>query len=461
MTTTTTAATATATTTTTTSRRRRQQRRRRGLAAVAVLVGAFVSLLLLLSVSLSMLLSSSSRAKTPPFVSGFGVQVPVRPIVPGRRSAATSSTVLLPDAADYLKQRSGGWNGGGKRTCYYPSRLFSTSSSSSSSSSSSPASSQQEQPAAPAAVEQSADVEDEESYVVLNAEAATDEWELDCYSRPVVTPEGKKLWEVLITDSNGSFRYLKKLPSNQVNSKTLRGAVDDLVERSEVKPNVVRFFRGAMFNMINIALQELPGLTSKPSRCTFALAAWLEERHRLVYPKMPGYNANMVGGSAGSFGGGAASFLDVRTPVKLPDALRGEKYAFVALPVSEFMPGGGVASDNVGVGRLCPLPPDLPGDAFVQGVVVLTSRAKALASWLAGTEMVAMNADLRKRVLTMETDIDTQYLVARLDDEQRAEGAAFEEGKDQLQGLHFVSVQQGDDDDPEGFWLLRELPANI
>jgi len=40
------------------------------------------------------------------------------------------------------------------------------------------------------------------------------EWELDCYSRPVMVG-GKKLWEVLITDSSGSFRLCETLPSNK------------------------------------------------------------------------------------------------------------------------------------------------------------------------------------------------------------------------------------------------------
>lgn len=296
---------------------------------------------------------------------------------------------------------------------------------------------------------------DTAEFTVINADAATDEWELDCYSRPVVV-NGKKLWEVLITDSNGSFRFRQALPSNQVNSKTVRGVVDDLMERSDVKPNTIRFFRGQMFNMINIALSEL-AVTSKPSRCTFTLAAWLEELHRDVYPKLDGYNANMVGSTA-------PSFLDVRTPIKLPDALRGEQYAFVALPVQEFLPGGGVDTDNIGVGRLCALPQSVQqagADTFVQGVVILSSRAPALASWLAGTEVVAIQADLRKRILTMETDIDTQYLMAKLNDQQRAEAAAFEEGKEDLDGLHFVSVQVSEDDDPEGFWLLRSLPSGI
>ena len=155
------------------------------------------------------------------------------------------------------------------------------------------------------------------------------------------------------------------------------------------------------------------------------------------------------------------SFLDVRTPVKMPDSLRGEKYAFVALPLAEFMEGGGVNSDNVGVGKLCTLDPEWPADAFVQGVVILTQRPDALAAWMAGTELAGLTCDLRKRNLVMETDIDTQYLMARLDDLQRAEGAAFEEGKDDLDGLHFVSVQRDEDDDPAGFWLLRKLPQGI
>lgn len=280
------------------------------------------------------------------------------------------------------------------------------------------------------------------------------DWELDCYSRPVLV-DGKKLWEVLITDSTGTLRICEALPSNRVNSRELRRVVEDAMDASSIKPSTIRFFRGAMFNMINIALSEVE-VVARPSRCTFALASWLEERNRDVYPNMEGYKASMANPDA--FG---SAFLDVRTPVKLPDALRGEKYAFVALPLAEFQRGGDITNGNIGVGRLCPVDPTLPADAFVQGIVILTSRAKALASWLAGTEVAGFKADLRRRTLTMEADISTQYLVARLNDVQRAEGAAFEEGKDQLGGLHFVSVQEDEDDDPAGFWLMREIPVGL
>jgi len=86
--------------------------------------------------------------------------------------------------------------------------------------------------------------------ITTNPDVKTsDQWELDCYSRPVMVG-GKKLWEVLITDANGSFRLCETLPSNKVNSRELRRVVDDAIESAEVKPNTVRFFRGAMFNMV-------------------------------------------------------------------------------------------------------------------------------------------------------------------------------------------------------------------
>ncbi|KAL7546424.1 hypothetical protein ACHAWF_009759 [Thalassiosira exigua] len=125
----------------------------------------------------------------------------------------------------------------------------------------------------------------------------TDEWELDCYSRPVLVSDGgktggggrgkKKLWELLVTDSSGTLRVRRALPSNKVNSREVRKAVEEIIDEAEVKPSVVRFFRGAMFNMINIALGEVD-VVAKPSRCTFALAQWIEERNRDVYPKMKG-----------------------------------------------------------------------------------------------------------------------------------------------------------------------------
>lgn len=296
---------------------------------------------------------------------------------------------------------------------------------------------------------------DEDDKPRQNWDKVTAEWELDCYSRPVLVDGKKKLWEILMTDSSGTMRICRALPSNKVNSREVRRVVEEIIDESDVKPDTIRFFRGAMFNMINIALTEIE-VNAKPSRCTFALAQWIEERNRDIYPKMKGYQPSMSG--VKGIGG---TFLDIRTAVKLPDVLRGEKYAFVGLPLAEFIQGGTINGKNIGVGRLCLVDNNLPADSYVQGLVILTSRAKALASWLAGTEVAGVKADLRKRELVMETDIDNQYLMAKLNDDQRKEAANFEEGKDALNGLHFISVQTDENDDPAGFWLLREIPDNL
>jgi hypothetical protein len=55
-----------------------------------------------------------------------------------------------------------------------------------------------------------------------NQQPLSTEWELDCYSRPVVLSDGKKLWEVLLTDSSGacSIRSIASLWLNQHDTLT-------------------------------------------------------------------------------------------------------------------------------------------------------------------------------------------------------------------------------------------------
>ena len=40
------------------------------------------------------------------------------------------------------------------------------------------------------------------------------EWELDCYSRPVLQNK-KKLWELLICDNTGALRIVQSIPANK------------------------------------------------------------------------------------------------------------------------------------------------------------------------------------------------------------------------------------------------------
>lgn len=277
------------------------------------------------------------------------------------------------------------------------------------------------------------------------------EWEIDCYSRPVVGADGKKLWEVLITDSEGTFRYLKTLPSNLVNSRNLRKVVEELMDEAPVKPTVIRFFRNQMYNMITIALSTLD-VEVKPSRCTNNLFLWLEEREKNIYPTMSGYNPQLR----------QQTILDyeVNQPDPLPDVLKAQSYAYVALPVEVFREKQ-VNKDNINRGRLCPLNA-MPETGWIHGITLLSSRASSIAAWMDGLEISSVKADLLGKELLLNTDISSQFIIARLGDAQKKEAQVFEKGKTEANGYHFISVQETpESEEVEGFWLLKEFGENL
>jgi hypothetical protein len=286
---------------------------------------------------------------------------------------------------------------------------------------------------------------------VLFPDDMSAEWELDCYSRPVVGDDGKKLWEVLITDSEGSFRYLKPLPSNVVNSRNLRKVVEELMESSPVKPKVIRFFRNQMFNMITIALSNLD-VDVKPSRRTHNLFMWLQDREQQVYPKMKGYNPQLRQQSLLDY--------DVSQPDRLPDVLRAQAYAFVALPANVFRDGQ-VNKDNINRGRLCPLR-DMPESGWIHGITLFSKRSESIAAWMSGLEITYLRADLLSRELMIHCDISTQYILAPILEAQKKEAQIFEKGKLESSGYHFLSIQESpESEEVDGFWLLRQFDDSL
>mmetsp|Transcript_31832 Transcript_31832/g.53712 ORF Transcript_31832/g.53712 Transcript_31832/m.53712 type:complete len:339 (+) Transcript_31832:80-1096(+) len=299
------------------------------------------------------------------------------------------------------------------------------------------------------------DISQEIGYVkpdnLIFPEDMSDDWEIDCYSRPVVGEDGKKLWEVLITDSEGSFRYLKPLASNLVNSRNLRKVVEEVVEESPVRPKTIRFFRNQMFNMISIALSTID-VEVKPSRRTSNLFMWLQEREDNIYPKMTGYNPQLKQQTILDY--------DVSAPDRLPDVLKAESYAFVALPAEVFWDNQ-VNSENIKKGSLCPIR-EMPKTGWIHGITLLSKRSQSIAAWMEGIEIGSLKADLLSRELILNTDINSQYVVAPLLDAQKKEGKIFEKGKTEALGYHFLSVQENaDSEEVDGFWLLRQFGDSL
>lgn len=70
------------------------------------------------------------------------------------------------------------------------------------------------------------------------------EWELDFCSRPILDSRGKKIWELVVCDSQRQLQFARFYPNNVINSGTLRDALMYIILTLGVpKPRKVRFFR--------------------------------------------------------------------------------------------------------------------------------------------------------------------------------------------------------------------------
>jgi len=199
-----------------------------------------------------------------------------------------------------------------------------------------------------------------------------------------------------------------------------------------------------MFNMINIALSDLE-VNVRPSRKTRLLSEKLKERENSVYKNMVGFKPFLR----------EMDTIQIlrKTPERMPDFLRGDSYVFATIDVSSIKD---VISQN-------PMFLELfqPSFAFDQGssmpgLIIISSRAKSLSSWLNSVELFGVVCDIEKKDLIIECGLDTQYLFGKIKDDQYKESRVFEENKQKSDGLHFIAVQSNSSSQEIiGFWLLK------
>lgn len=284
------------------------------------------------------------------------------------------------------------------------------------------------------------------------AQAGT--WELDFCSRPIVDSRDKKIWELLLTDTNGSFIISKSFPNTKINSVNLRTALEKiLIIVGLNRPARCKFFRGQMQTIISRALSDI-GIKPVPTRRCFTMDRLLEERFEPIYKQHPRYKENF------------RVFDSELSPLQdLPDELRGERWAFVQSSASELLEEAQDVEEEKIFGStsvIRDLLRNVTPETLIPGVAVLSNRAIALAAWTSGLELAAVTGDVERACLILETGIDQRWRYASYPTSDKAdqEAQAWERAKMFADGYHFLAIQTDlDSEELAGIWLMQTRKA--
>lgn len=273
-------------------------------------------------------------------------------------------------------------------------------------------------------------------------------WQADFYRRPLRDASEQVLWELLICDPTRTFTYEALCPQSEANATWLVSQIQ--LAAGQQLPDLIQVFRPQSLSLITSAGERL-GIPVEPTRLTFALKQWLQERSPL-YQSMDNYTGvpyNLLA-------------LDKPPPTPLPEKLWGEQWRFATLPAGDI--------EEAFAGRpipilkmpefLLPINLGLASTVPVPGVVIYGGRqSMRLARWLQEAQPVALNYVAgTPGGLVLEAGLVDRWIVATFEDEEVAAGAqAYEQRKQLSQGLHFLLVQPDDSGMTySGFWLLRD-----
>lgn len=100
-----------------------------------------------------------------------------------------------------------------------------------------------------------------------------------------------------------------------------------------------------------------------------------------------------------------------------------------------------------------------PGPVCAAGVAVYSRRAGPLAAWTNSLELAAVSADTDRAFLILDTGVNQRwrYGAYRRTVETTAEAQAWEQAKQDVGGLHFLAIQEGEEAEGcAGLWLLLD-----
>jgi hypothetical protein len=286
----------------------------------------------------------------------------------------------------------------------------------------------------------------------------TNHWEIDFYSRPILDDQNKKLWELLICNAERTFEFQRFCAGSEANARWLQAALTEAMTAWQTqlslgdtaKPEKIRFFRRPMTAIITRACDGI-GIPALPSRRTYALCRWLQERTETLYPNHPNFSAQVA----------PPPPFDPSPPLPLPEALVGDGWAMVSLCFGDFSE---MAEWEITFREAFPLKLlDLAPETKVPGLVIYSKRAVPLAGWMSGLEIAGIEFEAQPVPrLLLETGLSDRWIITPLNKlALQKEAADFAKAKEASQQVHFLAVQSGPQDESfAGFWLLQTLMLN-
>jgi hypothetical protein len=274
-------------------------------------------------------------------------------------------------------------------------------------------------------------------------------WEVDFYRRPVQDASGNALWELVVCDETGTFRYSAFCPQSEASAGWLVQHLQQLFDAGQPKPNCIQTFRPATLNLLQSAGETL-GIPVQGSRATLAVKQYLAELAQ-QYPTLPGYTGQPY----------QPLDLDRPPPLPLTETLLGRQWRFAALPAAELVDA--FTDRMIPVIQmpeaLLPFKLGLASTTLIPGVVIDGGRRSLpLARWVEQVHPVSLNYIAgAPDGLILEAGLVDRWIIATFEDsEVTAAAAEYERRKQISQGLHFLLVQPDNSGMTyTGFWLLK------
>lgn len=279
-------------------------------------------------------------------------------------------------------------------------------------------------------------------------------WQVDFSERPLSTPQGQTLWELLIVDPNGQILHQAQCSQAQARFDWLIRQLELCINNTGSCPERIQLFRPQCLSLFEAAANEL-NLLVEPTRYTPALKQVLATQAS-TYSTAPNYT------------GDAYQPLQIMPlpPVPLPDQLWGEGWRFTGLRAKELETHLIVQPIPILSLRMDLLPSQLGlgTNLIIPGVIIYGGRrSMALARWcqeqnpaevtfIAGQpDGVIMAAGLRER-----------WILATFDDPQVKQAAqVFMARQKAAQGLHFLIIQPDESGITyTGLWLLQQSSSS-